>query len=146
MASTLATHFAKAYVANPERINLRPDFLIVVYPVISMDAKIAHMDSRRALLGPHPSASQVRLFSSELQVTPQTPPTLILDAVDDRLVDPENSIAFLEALRRAGVPVEARFFEKGQHGFFLMSRDRWQESITEWLQYNDWLCPRARPE
>ena len=143
VASTLATHFDKAYVANPEHINLRPDFLIVVYPVISMESKITHMDSRRALLGPHPSASQVRFFSSELQVTRNTPPTLILDAVDDRFVDPENSMVFLEALRRVGVPVEARFFERGQHGFYLMPRDRWQEPILEWLGYDGWLCPRA---
>lgn len=143
VASTLATHFNKAYVSDPERISLRPDFLIVVYPVISMNAKIAHMDSRRALLGPKPSTSEVRLFSSELQVTRETPPTLILDAADDRLVDPENSVVFFEALRHAGVPVEARFFEKGQHGFFLMPRDRWQEPILEWLTYNGWLCPRA---
>jgi acetyl esterase/lipase len=143
VASTLATHFNKAYVDDPEHVSLRPDFLIVVYPVISMDAKIAHMDSREALLGPHPSESQVRFFSSELQVTRETPPTLILDAADDRLVDPENSVVFFEALRHAGVPVEARFFEKGQHGFFLMPRDRWQEPILEWLTYNGWLCPRA---
>lgn len=141
LASTLATHFNKAYVDDPEHTSLRPDFLIVVYPVISMEARIAHMDSRRALLGPHPSASEVRLFSSELQVTKDTPPTLILDAADDRLVDPENSVVFFDALRRAGVPVEARFFEKGQHGFFLMPRDRWQEPILGWLQYNGWLCP-----
>jgi acetyl esterase/lipase len=143
VASTLATHFDKAYVDNPERISLRPDFLIVVYPVISMNAKIAHMDSRKALLGPNPSPSQVRRFSNELQVTRETPPTLILDAADDRLVDPENSVVFFEALRRAGVPVEARFFEKGRHGFSLMPRDRWQEPILEWLMYNGWLCPPA---
>ena len=142
VASTLATHFSKAYVSNPERISLRPDFLIVVYPVISMSAKIAHMDSRRALLGPSPSPSLVRFFSNELQVTRETPPTLILDAADDRLVDPENSVVFSEALRHAGVPVEARFFEKGQHGFFLMPRDRWQEPILAWLTYNGWQCPR----
>ncbi|MHB8816484.1 MAG: alpha/beta hydrolase [Steroidobacteraceae bacterium] len=143
VASTLATHFSKAYISNPEQVSLRPDFLIVVYPVISMNAKIAHMDSRRALLGPKPSPSQIRLFSSELQVTRETPPTLILDAADDRLVDPENSVVFFEALRHAGVPVEARFFEKGQHGFFLMPRDRWQEPILEWLTYNGWLCSRG---
>jgi len=143
VASTLATHFNRAYISNPERLSLRPDFLIVVYPVISMNAKIAHMDSRRALLGPKPSPSQVRLFSNELQVTRETPPTLILDAADDRLVDPENSVVFFEALRHAGVPVEARFFEKGQHGFFLMPRDRWQEPILEWLTYNGWLCSRG---
>lgn len=142
VASTLATHFNDAYIDNPGHVSLRPDFLIVVYPVISMNAKIAHMDSRKALLGPHPSEAQVRYFSSELQVTRDTPPTLILDAADDRLVDPENSVAFFDALRRAGVSVEARFFEKGQHGFFLMPRDRWQEPILEWLTYNGWLCRR----
>jgi len=141
VASTLATHFNKAYVDNPQRISLRPDFLIVVYPVISMDARIAHMDSRKALLGPNPSPGRIRLFSSELQVTAETPPTLILDAADDQLVDPENSVVFFDALRHAGVPVEARFFEKGGHGFFLMPRDRWQEPILEWLRYNGWLCP-----
>lgn len=145
VASTLATHFNHAYIADPEHVSLRPDFLIVVYPVISMDAGIAHMDSRKALLGPHPTQRQVRFFSSELQVSAQTPPTLILDAADDRLVDPENSVVFFDALRRAGVPVEARFFEKGQHGFFLMPRDRWQEPILEWLQYNGWLCGAPRP-
>ncbi|HEU5231338.1 MAG TPA: alpha/beta hydrolase [Terriglobales bacterium] len=144
LASTLATHFSKAYVDNPDHISLRPDFLIVVYPVISMDAKITHMDSRKALLGPEPSEDQVRLFSNELQVTKDTPPTLILHAADDRLVDVDNSIVFFEALRRAGVPVEARFFQKGQHGFFLMPRDQWQTPILEWLTANGWLCPRAK--
>ncbi len=144
VASTLATHFNKAYVDNPEQINLRPDFLIVVYPVISMDAKITHMDSRKALLGSNPSEEQVRLFSNELQVTQDTPPTLILQAADDRLVDVDNSIVFFEALRHAGVTVEMHIFEKGQHGFFLMPRDRWQAVITEWLTSNGWLCARAK--
>jgi len=133
VASTLATHFDKSYIDNPDRVDLRPDFLVLVYPVISMDAKITHMDSRRALLGDKPSESQVRFFSNELQVTKDTPPTLILHAADDRLVDVDNSIVFFEALRHAGVPVEARLFEKGQHGFFLMPRDRWQSAIMDWL-------------
>lgn len=133
LASTLATHFNKAYVENPEQVSLRPDFLIVVYPVISMDAKITHMDSRKALLGLNPSEDQVKLFSNELQVTKDTPPTLILHAADDRLVDVDNSVAFFEALRHAGVPVEARLFEKGQHGLYLIPRERWQSSILEWL-------------
>ena len=143
LASTLATHFDKSYVDNPDHINLRPDFLVLVYPVISMDAKITHVDSRKNLLGDSPSESRLRFFSNELHVTRDTPPTLLLHAADDRLVDVDNSIVFFEALRRAGVPVEARLFEKGQHGFFLMPRDRWQGTIVDWLATSGWLSPRA---
>ena len=144
VATTLATHFNKAYIDNPDQVNLRPDFLIAAYPVISMDAAITHMDSRKALLGTNPSDDLVRMFSNELQVTSETPPTLLLHASDDRLVDVDNTIRFYEALRHAGVPVEAHLFEKGQHGFFLMPRDRWQGVILEWLDSNGWLCPRAK--
>jgi len=130
LASTLATHF--------DSVDLRPDFLVLVYPVISMDAKITHMDSRKALLGEYPSDARIREFSNELHVTKDTPPTLILHAADDRLVDVDNSVVFFEALRKAGVPVEAHLFQKGQHGFFLMPRDRWQRTIMEWLVSNGW--------
>ena len=143
LAATLATHFNKAYVDNPDHINLRPDLLIAVYPVISMDARLTHGGSRDALLGPNPSDDQVRLFSNELQVTGQTPPTLILHATDDQLVDVDNSVTFYEALRHVGVPVEMRLFEKGQHGFFLMPRDRWQSAIMEWLTTKGWLSPHV---
>jgi acetyl esterase/lipase len=144
VASTLATHFNKAYIDNPDQVSLRPDFLILAYPVISMDAAITHMDSRKALLGTHPSDDLVRMFSNELQVSAETPPTLLLHASDDRLVDVDNSIRFYEALRHAGVSVEAHLFEQGQHGFFLMPRDRWQSLILDWLQNNGWLCAPAK--
>jgi acetyl esterase/lipase len=143
VAATLATHFDEAYVDNPDHLVLRPDFLVLVYPVISMDAKITHLDSRKALLGAEPTESKVRFFSNELHVTAASPPTLLLHAADDGLVDVDNSIVFFEALRRAGVPVEARLFQKGQHGFYLMPRDRWQGVITDWLATNGWLSPRA---
>ena len=144
LATTLATHFDKAYIDNPDQVSLRPDFLIAVYPVVSMDEKITHMDSRKALLGENPSDDLVRLFSNELHVSADTPPTLLLHAGDDRLVDIDNTIVFYEALRHAGVPVEARLFEIGQHGFFLMSRDRWQSAILDWLETNGWLCAGRR--
>jgi len=139
VAATLATQFGEPRVDNPDHVDLRPDFLVLVYPVISMDAAITHAGSRKALLGDAPAAEQVRLFSNELHVTKDTPPTLLLHAADDRLVDIDNSIAFFEALRRAGVPVEARLFQKGQHGFYLMPRDRWQGAIIGWIETNGWL-------
>jgi acetyl esterase/lipase len=142
LASTLATHFDKPYVDNPDRINLRPDFLVLVYPVISMDSKLTHMGSRKALLGNDPPDSQVRFFSNELQVTKDTPPTLILHAADDRTVDVDNAIAFFDAMRHAGAPVDARLFNAGEHGFYLMPRDRWQGAIMDWITSNGWLSPR----
>ena len=86
LAATLGTHFDKPYISNPDGVNLRPDFMMLVYPGISMDAKIVHMGSRLALLGPTPTDDQVRLFSNELHVTEKTPPTLLLQATDDHLV------------------------------------------------------------
>ncbi|MGA9659331.1 MAG: alpha/beta hydrolase [Asticcacaulis sp.] len=142
LASTLATHFQKSYIDNPEGISLRPDFEVLVYPVITMDRKITHMGSREGLLGTAPSDDLVKEFSNELHVTKDTPPTLILQAADDQLVDVDNSIIFFEALRHAGVSVEAHLYEKGQHGLYLMPRDVWQADIMDWLTSNGWLSPR----
>jgi acetyl esterase/lipase len=113
--------------------------MILVYPVISMDPKIAHMGSRIALLGEHPTDERVRLFSNETQVTEKTPATLILQAADDHLVDVDNSIVFFEALRHHDVPVDITIFDKGDHGFFLLARDEWQAIIFRWLEQKGWL-------
>ncbi len=139
LAATLGTHFEKSLVNNPEQVSLRPDYMILVYPVISMDPKVAHMGSRTALLGPNPSDELVRLFSNELQVTKTTPPTLILQAADDHLVDVDNSIAFFEALRHHEVPVDMTIFRKGDHGFILLARDQWEEIIQSWMVSNRWV-------
>ena len=138
LASTLGTHFGKSYIANPDRVSLRPDFMILVYPVISMDSKIAEMGSRNALLGEHPDQADVRLFSNETQVTDETPPALILHAADDHIVDVDNSILFFEALRRHEIPVRMVIFEKGDHGLFPLPRDDWQAIIFKWLDDNHW--------
>ena len=143
LASTLATHFDNIHVPNPDRLAVRPDFAILIYPVVSMQSDITHADSRKALLGTAPPDEQVRMFSSDLQVSERTPPTLILHATDDTTVDVDNSVRYYQALRHAVVPVEMRLFEKGQHGFFLMPRDRWQSTIMEWLTTNGWLHPRV---
>lgn len=139
LAASLATHFNQPQIANPENINLRPDFLVLVYPVISMEDKITHLDSRTALLGKQPTQERIKWFSNQLQVTANTPPSLLLHAVDDTLVDVKNSLLFIEALKNAGVPVEAQLFAKGEHGFFLLPRQRWQTPIVQWLTHNGWL-------
>lgn len=144
LAASLATHFNPALIANPGNINLRPDILVLVYPVISMDAKVTHLDSRKALLGEKPTKARIEFFSAELQVNSQTPPTLLLHAVDDSLVDIKNSLLFFEALKHQGVPVEAHFLERGEHGFVRIAQDRWRGLILQWLQQKGWLSAAAR--
>lgn len=139
LASTLATHFNKAQIENHDGIDLRPDFLVLVYPVISMADKVTHQGSRQALLGDNPTPERIKFFSNELQVDAHTPPTLLLHAVDDKTVDVENTIRFMQALKRSGVPVEAHLLQKGDHGFFSIPRERWQTLIMDWLEFNGWL-------
>lgn len=139
LASTLATRSDKHYISNESKANLRPDFLILVYPVISMADGVTHTDSRKALLGDNPTAETIETFSSELQVSATHPPTLLLHAVDDKLVDIENSILYLEALKNKKVSVDAIFLNNGDHGFFTIPRSRWQTSIVNWLRENQWI-------
>lgn len=138
LAATLATHNEKSLIDNPNHTSLRPDFLVLVYPVISMDQNITHLDSRKALLGNKPTRQKIEFFSNDLQVNANTPPTLLLHAVDDKLVDVKNSLLFLEALKKAGVSVEAHLFAKGDHGFSLIPREGWQSTIMQWIKANGW--------
>ena len=139
LASTLGTHFEEALVDSPDRISLRPDFMILGYPGISNDPKIAHQGSTKALLGENPSEDKLRFFSNEFQVTEKTPPTLLLAAADDKLLDVENSIVFFDALRHHGVAVEMTILERGEHGFLLIPRDRWESLIVKWMESHGWL-------
>lgn len=135
LASTEATHFEKSLVDNPDKINLRPDFLILVYPVISMQDNLTHPDSRTNLLGPSPSKEVIDLFSNEMQVTDNTPPTYLIHAADDKLVDVDNSISFFEALRHHNVPVEMHIYPKGGHGFVLRQKpEEWMLPLFSWMR------------
>jgi acetyl esterase/lipase len=140
LASTLGTHFEKNYLGDAS-VNFRPDFMILVYPVISMTDRLTHAGSREALLGKNPSEAQIREFSNELHVTENTPPTLLLQASDDALVDVDNSVAFYEALHHHHVPAQMVLFRQGQHGLLLIPRDEWLEEAYRWLQQNGWMKP-----
>lgn len=139
LASTLGTHFEKNYLGDGATVNLRPDFMILVYPVISMTDKLTHMGSRDALLGENPSAAQVQEFSNELHVSERTPPTILLHASDDSLVDVDNSVVFYEALRRHHVSAQMVLYGQGGHGFFPMSRDEWIQQVYYWMELNGWM-------
>jgi len=139
LASTLGTHFEKNYLGDTADVNLRPDFMILVYPVISMTDKLTHMGSRDALLGENPSAAQVQEFSNELHVSERTPPTILLHASDDSLVDVDNSVVFYEALRRHHVSAQMVLYGQGGHGFFPMSRGEWIQQVYYWMELNGWM-------
>lgn len=140
LASTLATHFQKAVIENPNKTDLRPDFLILVYPVISMQDSLTHRDSRANLLGNNPPRATIDLYSNELQVDRNTPPTYITHAGDDKLVDVDNSIVFYEKLRHNNVSAELFIYPKGGHGFvFGLPVDEWMGPIYKWMQKFKWI-------
>ncbi len=122
LASTAGTHFddGKADATDPvDRQGCRPDLLILGYPVVALATEHAHGGSRDNLLGKEPSADLLKSLSNETQVTRNTPPTFLVQTNADTGVVAENSLLFVEALRKAGVPVEFHLFEKGVHGLGL---------------------------
>ena len=131
LASTLATHYYPV-IDNPEETNLRPDFQILVYPVISMTDSLTHIGSRTQLLGEKPSPDDIILFSSELQVTKDTPPAYITHAADDVVVDVDNSISYFEQLRHHQVPVEMHIYPQGNHGF-IFRQESWTDPLFQWM-------------
>ena len=139
LASTLATHFNNAVIENSKNISLRPDFAILVYPVISFSDNLTHWGSRNNLIGKKPTAEQINFFSNELQITPQTPPTFLVHAANDEVVKVENSLIFFEKLREQKVPAEMHIYEKGGHGFGMYNRttkDLWLKSAINWMKAN----------
>jgi acetyl esterase/lipase len=126
-----------------DKISARPDFLALIYPVITMGETNVHAGSRRALIGEHPSPELVKRTSMELQAGKDTPPTFIAHTEEDQSVPVENSLAFYQALRRAGVPVEMHLYEKGPHGFGLKPglgpTSDWPKRCEEWMRFHGWL-------
>ncbi len=140
LASTGATHFKNALIENNNNTNLRPDFVILVYPVISMKDSLTHADSRRNLLGRNPSKEIINEFSNEMQVDGNTPPTYLTHASDDNVVGVDNSILFYDRLRRNKVPAELHIYQKGGHGFvFQPQNDNWMTPLFRWMKNSKWI-------
>jgi acetyl esterase/lipase len=146
LASTLGTHFDAGNEKSPdpvERLSCRPDFMVLVYPVITMGEK-THGGSRNNLLGPSPSAELMEFLSSEKQVTDKTPPTFLTHARTDTVVPVAHSQMFYEALKAHGVPTELQEFPKGNHGYNGYKGeewDAWQKRSLEWLGERGLLKP-----
>lgn len=142
LASTAGTHYTKAVVENNNGTSLRPDFMLLIYPVISFSDSLTHMGSRENLVGKNPSAETITLFSNELQVTADTPPTFLVHASDDDAVKVGNSIAFYEACIKNKVPVEMHIYQNGGHGFGMhiaKTKELWMERCKNWMAANGWL-------
>ncbi len=138
LASTAGTHFdaGNDKSADPvERQSCRPDFMVLVYPVITMGEK-SHGGSRKNLLGATPSAELIDLFSNEKQVTAKTPPAFLTHARTDAVVPVAHSQMFHEALKAKGIAAELQEFPKGNHGYNGYKGeewDAWQKRSLEWL-------------
>lgn len=137
LASTAATHFNHNYISNEKNINLRPDFAILIYPVISFQNDIAHTGSRDQLIGKDASKEMTDSFSNELQVNDRTPPSFLVQATDDDVVPVMNSIVFYEALIKYKIPAEMHLYKSGGHGFGMnnpTTNDQWMERCRNWMK------------
>ncbi|HOY04614.1 MAG TPA: alpha/beta hydrolase [Saprospiraceae bacterium] len=152
LASTVGTHFLQSQVDNPKKTSLRPDFMILNYPVISFADSLTHAGSRSNLIGSAPNTAmggseqqiknqflaveKIWAYSSELVVTPQTPPTFITHAIDDTVVPVQNTLVFIAALQKNSVPVESFFYTHGGHGYGMdnpTSEVEWFDACLSWL-------------
>ncbi len=141
LASTAGTVFDKG---NPnssvpeEKMSCRPDFMLLLYPVISFDESVGHMGSRINLIGEGNDWNLAKKYSNELNVTAETPPTFLILADDDKTVIPENSIRFYLALKKHNVPAEMHIFQEGAHGFGMTKKnlpvDQWPDLFYNWLK------------
>ncbi|WP_239309092.1 alpha/beta hydrolase [Rhodanobacter sp. FDAARGOS 1247] len=141
LAARLGTGFDKpVYPATDavDRLSARPDFELLIYPVIDMAGPDAHAGSRERLLGPHPDARLLRQYSMQYQVHPDTPPTFLVHAQDDPAVPVGNALQFYRALLRVGVPIEMHLFPHGGHGFGVrgtsgLTTAAWPRLARDWI-------------
>lgn len=141
LASTAGTHFDHPVIENKLNVNLRPDFMMLIYPVISFGA-VAHQGSKHNLIGMHPNQELVDLYSNEKQVGGNTPVTFIVQAQDDKTVAVQNSLLFYSALTEAKVKAEMMLYPSGGHGFGLYNKatkDQWFDHAINWLDANGFL-------
>ena len=140
LASTLGTHYnEKVYKKQDEADDLsaRPDFMALIYPVITLGVPSTHTGSRVSLVGEGPTVEEVDYLSNQKHVDDKTPPTFLLHAMDDETVPVENTTMFFGALRAHKVPTTMHIYPTGGHGFSLALHD---EKLKNWINlFFDWL-------
>ena len=138
LASTVATHFDKVVIENKNNTSVRPDFALLLYPVITF-GEFAHRGSQVNLTGKDAPQALIDLYSNEKQVTANTPPTFLVHAEDDKVVPVQNSLMFYEALLKNKVKAEMHLYQAGGHGFGLNNKtttDYWFDRCTAFLKQN----------
>jgi acetyl esterase/lipase len=141
LASTLTVHYADVKIENKEKLSLRPDFAVLIYPVLSFISS-PHTGSVKNLIGANGSDAQKEYFSNERHADANTPITFMVHANDDATVPVENSILFNQALVKNKVPVETHLYQGGGHGFGLNNKtttDQWFDRLTAWMKANKFL-------
>ena len=136
LAASLSSHYADIKIDNPLNISLRPNFQILIYPVITMN-DFGHAGSKENLIGKNPTDAQVQYYSNELNVNDQTPPAFIVHAKNDDAVPVQNAYEYDKALKANKVASTLYLFEKGGHGFGMInptSTVQWTTPLTEWLR------------
>ncbi len=136
LAASLASHYQANVYEEATAISARPDFSILIYPVISFDQTMTHSGSRENLIGKNPTEAQIAYFSNELQINKNTPPTLLIHSVDDEVVPVENSLAYLKQLKKYNVESELHIFSDGGHGYGLGrtgTHSIWSKNAENWL-------------
>jgi len=148
LASTLGTHYNDVLIDNPGKLSLRPAFMVLVYPMTTYDTAVNHRRGEAnqpdKLLGKNADAALRLAYSNDKLVTPATPPTMLVQASDDKL-SPLNSVVFYTALLRNHVKCEMHLYQGGGHGFGMINKttkDSWMERCFNWMEGNGWLTRR----
>ncbi|RZL46696.1 MAG: alpha/beta hydrolase [Pedobacter sp.] len=141
LASSLSVHYSDMKIDNPENVSLRPDFSVLVYPVISFGT-VTHAGSVKRLLGDDPTQAQRNYFSNQNHINAQTPPAFLVHANNDTAVPVKNSLMYDENLVKFKVPAEMHIYQSGGHGFGLNNKtttEDWFASLKAWMTANKWL-------
>ncbi|WP_293312376.1 alpha/beta hydrolase [Pedobacter sp. UBA5917] len=137
LVSTEGTQLSRIVIENKENISLRPDFMILLYPVIIYDPEIPR--TRENLIGKNPNPKTLALYSTNKSVNHLTPPTFLVHAADDDVIPVKNSLQFFDALLKARVKSEMHILQTGGHGFGIYdeeNKDNWFISCYEWMGKN----------
>lgn len=139
LASTLSTHYAEK-VYSSDTTSARPDFSLLIYPVITFDSTFTHMGSRNNLIGRKPSPELISRFSNEKRIDSNTPPAFLVHSADDKTVPVKNSIEYYNNLVKYNIPSELHVFEKGGHGYGMSvgkgTQSAWPVLCVDWLRAN----------